>query len=315
MQFYKEITNKKELEEIIKYNLKQTTKIKKEIKALTKQNPPIIKKDDKNIIEEKVGIEIVLDEAEDKEEYSYYYYNIIEDLKKCKTLEEKKKCIYNDLPTFDNKNYSSIVKRIIAEFNIEINAYEEMKEEKELASAATKQINEINNIIDIIKSHIDTLDEKAIEKEEEKHNKVIFFNRLSSNKPYVVDDITNLPIEYYDDFKELLESIEYKTFKNVKQFSTNDPILKGISEVRYFKTRLVFERINSDTYALIKAFVKKSNCDNGYLEQLKIRVDKYKKNKELLLSTINEEELENHQMIYRELINTISPKNNSKVKK
>ena len=311
--FYKEKTDKENIEEVIRYNLKQTSKIKEEIRKLTKIDSSKVKVTEISKVVEHQEVKV---ESEELEEYTYYYYNIIEDLKKCKTLDEKKKCIYEDLPTFDNKNYTNIVKRIIAEFYYEINEYKIMMDEYEdLKDDANKQIESLIEVIAIIRSHIKLLDKKDILKEEPKHNKIVFFPRLSTDTPYILSDIASVPTENYDDFKVLLESIEYGTFKNVKQFSTNNNVLKGIFEVRLYQARVVAERIDKDVYVVIKAFIKKSDCDNGYLEQLKKRVDYYKKNKNPLISRINESFLEEQKSIYDNLMESLTNKTEVKVKK
>ena len=57
-----------------------------------------------------------------------------------------------------------------------------------------------------------------------------------------------------------------------------------------FKKRVIYDRVGFDTYAIIGAFVKKSNRDKGYIEQLENRIATYSKIKDNIIKKIKEEE-------------------------
>ena len=72
-------------------------------------------------------------------------------------------------------------------------------------------------------------------------------------------------------FKELVDSIVDGTFKNVKGFNNNNT-LNGVSEVKGPGVRIVFKRLSKNKYALITAFIKRSNNDMGYQDSLRSKV-------------------------------------------
>ena len=78
------------------------------------------------------------------------------------------------------------------------------------------------------------------------------------------EEIWHLTKDFYPSFLELIKSIEDGTFKGVKRFTNNHDLL-GVNEVKAHQVRVGFVRLAVDTYALITAFVKKS--DILYIEE------------------------------------------------
>ena len=64
----------------------------------------------------------------------------------------------------------------------------------------------------------------------------------------------------------------------------------GISKVKGFKKRIIFDRVGYDTYIIIGAFVKKSDKDKSYMEPLKRRIAIYRANREKIVEKIKNEE-------------------------
>ena len=124
----------------------------------------------------------------------------------------------------------------------------------------------------------------------------------------IIDDLEHIPNDYYDGFKDLINSIIDGTFKNVKTFSNNEGLL-GISEVKAFKIRLVFKRLNNNTYALITAFMKKWDNDKLYQESLANKIKDYYSIETKLKELINNPEfIEENEKNVQQLWNVLSPK-------
>ena len=62
-----------------------------------------------------------------------------------------------------------------------------------------------------------------------------------------------------------------------------------MSEVRDIRagTRVIFDRLDTNSYAIITAFVKKTDHNKGYLEQLERSVGNYKSLKPVLETSLN----------------------------
>ena len=78
-----------------------------------------------------------------------------------------------------------------------------------------------------------------------------------------IEKISKSSPEFCSEFLELFQSIQDGSFKRVKRFLNNNKLV-GISEVRGFKPRVVFDRIGKNDYAIITAFLKKCDNDRGY---------------------------------------------------
>ena len=148
--------------------------------------------------------------------------------------------------------------------------------------------------------------EEIVEVQEHK-NRIVLIPTISGNIR-VIDELEHIPSDYYDSFLELINSIINGTFKNVKTFTSNYH-LTGISEVKGFKTRVVFSRLDKNTYGLITAFVKKTDTDKLYKDTLTRKVSHFKENEAKLKEKIKDKEfMELNDLYVEELFNLISPK-------
>ena len=99
-------------------------------------------------------------------------------------------------------------------------------------------------------------------------------------------------------FKKLFDSIKDGTFKNVKRYNNNKNYLtSSVAEVKDFKIRVVFDRISKNDYALITAFIKKSDNDRGYRNSLDLKIINYLKQKDRLKELINDDEYMKEQVL------------------
>lgn len=199
--------------------------------------------------------------------------------------------IMDILPLKSNYDYRNILMRLIAE------SIKEIKEMTELLidNSDEDEKRDIRTYIDNEKRKIafinDLLKKKDIDNTNEivdVHNTIILAP-TSGGAIRVLDDLQRVSKEFYSSFKEIIDSVVNGTFKGVKRFNNNN-VLSGICEVRGNSVRVLFQRIDKNTYALITAFVKKTGMDRGYQDFIKLRVTDYKNISDSLRKMINNPE-------------------------
>ena len=221
------------------------------------------------------------------------------------------------LPRRKHPRYKDILYRLSIESIKEIKDLKDILREEEIS-----EDDELlcRNLIDTEKRKIDCIKSRLIssviesEEEIEEKNKLVLVPTSNGNTR-VVDELEHIPSDYYDGFRELIQSIEDGTFKNVKVFKNNNNLI-GISEVKAFKIRVVFTRLSSDTYALITAFVKKCDNDKLYNESLVNKVRDYFSKENMLKEAIKDPVfMEENEKNLKQLWNIISPQVETKCKK
>ena len=302
-----------ELERIIKYNMGRANILRDSIKDLDKaeklKESPLVDKDNSQ-----VSVKLDLEE-EEEEEYLYYYQSLKNELSECRTNEELADAVLNNLPSRENKKYSSLINRIKLEVLKEIHELdtmledEDIKNDTELSEEILSEKEKLYEIISIIEYAQTKGQEDKIEELLITENRLIFLE-TPSGSIYAENDLYSIPEEYYEVFKNLLLSIKDGTFKNAKMFNSSHQTLGGMSEVKDFKTRIVFDRIGKHTYAIISIFTKKCDIDNSYRESLSNRVSYYKKNKNYLVGMLEDNEfIEKNKSIEIELLKGLETKN------
>ena len=82
-------------------------------------------------------------------------------------------------------------------------------------------------------------------------------------------------------------------------------------EVKGFQTRILYERLAKNKYAIITAFIKKVNVDRGYLESIYQKTKDYFSIKENIKALLdNEEFLQMNKEYEEEIINLLKGSNN-----
>ena len=258
--------------------------------------------------EEIIEIEEEDEEIEEENDDEYQFY-----LENYRLLREDftKKEMKEILPRRKNKNYRNILIRLSIESIKDIKELEEMREISE-----KEEQEEIEHLIQLELKKIKMIQERLSKKEEkeelkeeelEEKNEIILVPTISGNIR-LLDEIEHISIEYYEGFKELIDSILDGTFKNIKCLTKNK-ILNGLYEVKLFKIRVVFKRIKDNKYALITAFVKKSNRDKLYLESLRSKIFDYKQMEKKIKELIeNDKFLEENEKAVIELYNQLERK-------
>ena len=205
------------------------------------------------------------------------------------------------LPVRKNPNYRTILYRLKLEALRNIREIEELFEEadetEDLTIFKDEVILEQRKISYIDKALTQQKSSEVTQEQEEKNN--IVFVPTSGGSIRVLDEMERIPQEYQAGFKELFDSIQDGTFKGIKKFKNNNA-LNGIIEVKGFQVRVVFARLNKNTYALITAFIKKCDNDNGYVSVLKQKVADYRTISEQLKKNLSNPEFMDQQREYKE---------------
>ena len=205
-------------------------------------------------------------------------------LKECKTKEE----MVQVLPKHHQPDFELLMNTILSEIVLYCNdidaflANEKLsKEEKDEFKQEIKDIQEIMNWMVQYRDQINT------ELEEESKNNLVYLTSSSGNV-YALNDIKSIDQAYYDSFLELINSIINGTFKNIKTFVHNNKLVQ-LYEVKNFKTRIVFSKIFVNTFLIISIFIKKTDNDLKYREQLINRSIIFQNNKTNLKQLCQEE--------------------------
>lgn len=248
----------------------QTNSIKKEAEILPKIEEP-------NVIEKMDA---------DFESEIEYYCTMLNTATQITTLRSE---IESILPSKKSSNYHLITLRLKIELLKNIKDVQDLiTEEWELLTL--DDLREFKEEIILLENKIKIISE--IENEEKSDQEEItnhfFFVPTSGGNIRILNEIKNIDSEYLEAFKGLFDSIKHGTFKNVKQLSGNNK-LSQIAEVKDFKVRVVFDRIGRHDFALITAFMKKSDNDKGYKSSLELKVRNYLLQKEKMKELLHDE--------------------------
>lgn len=283
----------KEIFEVISENHKTSMLIDKEVKKLKELSSKSTKRvEDDNKTPEK---EMIYDEADevnseldDKVDYYNYLISSIDD---CEDLQDQ---IESSLPNPNTGDYKTIVLRL------KLKLLKSIKETADFISECREEfddedLEEYKEEIRLCSKKLEIL--KSESNEEVNENKTstknnFFFPVSSMGNIRVIDEIEKISKsspEFCSEFLELFQSIQDGSFKRVKRFLNNNKLV-GISEVRGFKPRVVFDRIGKNDYAIITAFLKKCDNDRGYKDSLELKIQKYMSQRDNIVKNLNNPE-------------------------
>lgn len=283
----------KEIFEVISENHKTSMLIDKEVKKLKELSSKSTKRvEDDNKAPEK---EMIYDEADevnseldDKVDYYNYLISSIDD---CEDLQDQ---IESSLPNPNTGDYKTIVLRL------KLKLLKSIKETADFISECREEfddedLEEYKEEIRLCSKKLEIL--KSESNEEVNENKTstknnFFFPVSSMGNIRVIDEIEKISKsspEFCSEFLELFQSIQDGSFKRVKRFLNNNKLV-GISEVRGFKPRVVFDRIGKNDYAIITAFLKKCDNDRGYKDSLELKIQKYMSQRDNIVKRLNNPE-------------------------
>lgn len=282
-----------EIFEVISKNHNTSMLIDKEVKKLKELSSKSTKRvEDDNKTPEK---EMIYDEADevnseldDKVDYYNYLISSIDD---CEDLQDQ---IESSLPNPNTGDYKTIVLRL------KLKLLKSIKETADFISECREEfddedLEEYKEEIRLCSKKLEIL--KSESNEEVNENKTstknnFFFPVSSMGNIRVIDEIEKISKsspEFCSEFLELFQSIEDGSFKRVKRFLNNNKLV-GISEVRGFKPRVVFDRIGKNDYVIITAFLKKCDNDRGYKDSLELKIQKYMSQRDNIVKKLNNPE-------------------------
>ena len=271
--FYKEIDTTDDndfLLSIIEKNCQLATSARNEIKnseMLLKQKKTTVieTKKDNFVVETDDNLSKTDSEFEDTIKYFLQDYSLLEE-----GFDEEE--LFDMLPSKKLYRYKDILYRLIAESYKEIKILNEFASDSTIKSADLEDIKSLilneKRKIDLVKEFLNKKEEKVELNDET--NSLILVPTTGGNIR-ILSELESMPIEYMPLFKELIDSIVDGTFKNVKGFNNNNN-LNGVSEVKGPGVRIVFKRLSKNKYALITAFIKRSNNEMGYQDSLRSKV-------------------------------------------
>lgn len=321
MENFRLINNNMTYEEMlnaVNNNYENMSSMQKEISRLEVVQKEPEMSQEKSVETSTETLEEIIDHVQEKysilDDIDFYYKNIY----LLEINDSIKENISKALPKKDNSNYLNIILGILLNFQCELNEYqseiERLKSEctdEELAEYY-EEIEKINYKIFLVENLSNSLE---VEKCQSVKNKIVLVNKPNGT-PYIIDDLKSVAYDYYDGFLELIESIENGIFKNVKAFNSNNERLSGISEIRGFKVRILFERIGDDAYAIIAAFIKKCDNDKYYRSFITNRIAAYRGMRDRFLAQVNDEEfIQANDVKLNELYSIISNDNYERSKK
>lgn len=281
--------SEKDLLELLNYNRLACSFKRKEIKKMQEATDNVVKVEEKKFLITETLEPLKKDKSDSgfnkefEEEIDFYLENLLSlDKHNIDTEFE------SILPSRSNGNYRKIMMRLISEMVKEINEINGMIIEED--SFSKDELEELKEDIILYSQKADKLksalfSKKVFEETKEiKHNKLIFIPTSFGNSR-VLEEIKDIPREYYPEFLELFESIKDGSFKGVKRF-VNNSYLKGACEVRGFGIRVVFIRLSNDCFGLLTAFIKRSDNDRGYRRPIELKVAEFRKIEGRLLEQI-----------------------------
>lgn len=281
-----------EIFEVISKNHKTSMLMDKEVKKLKELSSNKDKKVEKasQTSEKEMmcnDVDEVNSELDDKVDYYNYLISSIDD---CDDLKEQ---IESSLPNPNTSDYKMIVLRLKLKL---------LKRIKETADFIAECREEFDDDLEEYKEEI-RLCSKKLEILKSESNEEINENKISTKNNFffpissmgnirVIDEIEKISKsgpEFCSEFLELFQSIQDGSFKGVRKFLNNNKLV-GISEVRGFKPRVVFDRIGKNDYAIITAFLKKCDNDKGYKESLELKIQKYMGQRDNMIKNLNNSE-------------------------
>lgn len=268
------------LSEVFLYNNKMYSLLVEENKKLEKIVARI------NVTNERKEIPVVEDEYEEIgktiEPLIFDVSSYVTRIKKCENLEDIKNIVSNK----NSINTAIIVKLFEEIFDIKKMLYQDRNNiDDDTKKYFDNEIEKLKIKVEYIKQIIAKSQKKNIETKDENENQMLFLKTNYGNV-CLYSDLKDIPVDYYDIFYMLLESIRLGTFKNLKVLAGDGP-LAGVSEVKYDEARVVFSSINRNNYVILAMFLKKVNTDAGYRAYLINRKDLYESSKDIILESID----------------------------
>ena len=176
-----------------------------------------------------------------------------------------------------------------------------------------KDALKLQNLISDILIKIEALDEiEELENEEdyeEESPKKLFFLLSESGKVIALESLRkDIPTEYYEDYKKLILALKQGYAKGVKKL-----VKKSYSELRIRRPglRLLFSKLDNDSYLIIDVFVKKIDSgDYLYNNQLNNLNNQHLRAKDTYKARCGEEDfIKEHEGYLSEILTLLTSEN------
>ena len=228
-----------------------------------------------------------------------YYFSMIDSFP---DSDELLSDLITSIPSRKNLNYNNLILGVKLELLREIKEFEELLGNQE--EFTKSELQEFLDVINLNKKKIDLLslieNQEMNEEETQEIENNFIFVPTSGGNIRIIDEISDMPVEYLDGFKGLFDSIKDGTFKNVKRFYSCNNKNAGMSEVRDNKIRIIFDRIARNDYALVTAFIKNSENDKGYLESINLKIKNYIEQRDKIKANLSNPEFKKIHTEYTE---------------
>lgn len=243
-----------------------------------------------------------------------YYYSAIHGISALDLIPQ----LEDFLPVKKHPRYKKIILRLQAEILREIKDIKDlrmalMKEgisDKDLNTSAKDIIDAqqkffaLAALLETREATLEVQEEADVEKTDEATR--LIFIPTPSGRIKVFDELESMPPEYYSELFELFSSIKNRTFKGVRRFKGDN--FGGLSEVRGKMMRVVFDRIDKKSYAVLTIFAKKFDNTSGYRTSLEATAQNYFENRSGVKEKIADSEfIAIHQIHESELFRIITP--------
>lgn len=244
-----------------------------------------------------------------EKEVAYYYISLME-----LPEDELDERVSEVLPSKRNSQQKRILMRIKAEILKNIKEIYEYCHEEGIKLADSEELmhdylleqKRLQLLNGFLLAENEKMPDASEDEEVKSENKIVFVPTPSGNIR-VIDEIEDIDFEYYNRFLGLFQSIKDGTFKNARRF-VNERSLYGLCEVKDFKTRVIFTRLNRDTYAVISAFIKKTDNDKGYQSMINSKYSAYLNQEDSIKAQLdNPEYMELQSQYEEELFRILSP--------
>lgn len=220
----------------------------------------------KKINEKKEKVEKQNDPIIDKKPSSKYVY--IDDVKKEQSLTPAMVTAKNYLDAIKGMDIS-MIKQVLDQLSLDVNFISIINHMINFLDEETNEINTQSYLEEYLESYLNSNIEYKNDSQDD--NDILYYG-FAQRKNYILNNIKNIPSNYYNDILKAFEKIK-RCRLNVGVKSLTD--LKKVFEIRVNSIRVTCKRFSKDTYVIIGIYCKKSKKDRMLIN------DTAKKSREL----------------------------------
>ena len=263
-----------EIMAVLKGNSRTALLLSSEIARLKSINAMQGNRADEDILGQNVSSSLIEEETDDLFKEIFKKYWDIYKTVKSDELDDLEEILPNEY----EYRYQDILRRLISESFSTIAVIKELIAQCGDSVDLLEQLDLEKRKIKIVR---DVLMEDEMEEETENEdygegNDIILVPN-ANGKIQVLDELNDIDESYYYRIYDMLQSIVKGNFKFMRKFTTIDINLAGFSEVKRFKVRVLYRRIDKNKYAIISVFIKKNDTDRKHKEHLNTMVAMFKK--------------------------------------